>query len=255
MDLQLSGKTALVTGASSGLGRGIAKRMALEGATVIAVARRRSKLESLREEVLAAGGAEPGIIVQDIMADDAIARICQQANELHGQVDILVNCAGASAPFTLDTPDEAWNASMLLNFTRHREISHALLPSMIANKWGRIISITMVLEPGGINGGAVAKAALNHWAKGLSRVVAEHGVTVNCIGPGRVMNGPLIDGDGIFPPDVAKKWIEETSRQIPMGRFGQPDELAVAAAFLASPLASYITGTLVAVDGGFGHSL
>src|SRR6185312_16006199 len=118
MDLQLAGRTALVTGASMGIGRAIAKALAAEGVRVAAVARRHALLDSLAAEITAAGGPAPALIVQDIMAEDAAARLRDAALGPLGAAQILVNCAGGSRRLAVDAPDAAWDEAMTLNFTR-----------------------------------------------------------------------------------------------------------------------------------------
>jgi len=245
MDLKLNGRTALVTGASAGIGRAIVKRLADEGTFVIALARRENELESVASEIESAGNLRPALIVQDLLEMDAIARIQHRIKELGRHVDILINNAGGSGPVSLDTPDELWNQRMLLNYARPRELTHALLPEMKAAKWGRIINITGIGEPLGLNATLPAKAAIHSWSKGLSREVGPHNITVNCIGPGRIVSEQALRH---YTDEMMRTFSQ---REIPLGRFGDADELAVAAAFLASPLAGYITGIVLLVDGGF----
>src|SRR5579885_1268057 len=151
MDLQLNGRTALITGASMGIGRGIALALAAEGARLALVARRRELLEEVAGEIAAKGGARPAVIVQDIMALDAAARIRDQALAALGSVEILVNCAGGSRPLPIDADDARWEEAITLNFTRQRQLAHAILPGMIERKWGRIINITGKSEPDRLN--------------------------------------------------------------------------------------------------------
>src|SRR4029077_19807978 len=120
--------------------------------------------------------------------EGASARIAKAALEGLGSVDILINNAGGSRAFKLDATEEQWEEAMTLNFTRQRQLTHALLDQMIARKWGRIINVTGKSEPEGINGAFCAKAAVHSWAKGLSREVGRHGITVNSIPPGRIMS-------------------------------------------------------------------
>ncbi len=244
MDLQLRGKTALVTGASMGIGRAIARGLAAEGVRLAVLARRSELLETLAEEITAAGGPRPALIVQDILAEDAAARIRDAALAALGQVDILVNNAGGSRPLPIDAPEERWTEALTLNFTRQRQITHALLPQMIAGKWGRIINITGKSEPEGLNAAFAAKAAVHAWAKGLSREVGQHGITVNSIPPGRIMSEQIRRN---YPEDYRKHFAET---EIPVRFWGEPEDLAVMAVFLASPLARYVTGTVIPVDGG-----
>src|SRR6185503_8806571 len=179
MDLSLKGKTALVTGASIGIGRGIAAALAREGARLAIVARRANLLEELAGEIVAAGGTKPVLVVEDIVQEGAPARIAKAALEGLGSVDILINNAGGSRAFKLDATEEQWHEAMTLNFTRQRQLTHVLLGQMIGAKWGRIITMTGKSEPEGINGAFSAKAAVHAWAKGLSREVGKHGITVN----------------------------------------------------------------------------
>jgi 3-oxoacyl-[acyl-carrier protein] reductase len=240
MDLAIRGKTALVTGASMGIGRAIATLFSKEGVRLAVVARRRNLLEELQDKL----GVKLVVIEQDFMKDDAPERIANAALEGLGSVDILVNNAGGSRRFTLEASEEQWNEAMTLNFTRQRQLTHRLLPQMMAKKWGRIVNITGKSEPEGINGAFCAKAAMHSWSKGLSREVGKHGITVNSIPPGRIISEQILRN---YPPEFRKKESEES---IPVGEYGQPEDLANLVLFLASPLARYITGTVIPVDGG-----
>jgi len=244
MDLQLAGKTALVTGASMGIGRGIALALAKEGARIAIVARRGTLLEEIAAEIGAAGGAKPVLVVEDLLADGAPARIAQQAVDGLGSVAILVNNAGGSRPFKIDATDAQWQEALTLNFTRQRQLTHALLEQMMAKKWGRILNITGKSEPDGINGAFCAKAAIHAWAKGLSREVGKQGITVNSLAPGRIMSEQIQRN---YTPEY-RQW--QADNEIPVGRYGEPEDMANLVCFLASPLAGYITGTVIPVDGG-----
>ncbi len=243
MDLDLKSRTAVVSGASIGIGRAIAKALALEGVRVVGVARRRELLDQLAQEVQSAGGVMIPV-TQDIMQDDAAEKLARAAIAELGHVDILVNNAGGSRPLPVDAPDGAWDEAMSLNFTRYRQVTHALLPQMIERRWGRIINITGKSEPEGLNAAFAAKAAVHAWAKGLSREIGKHGITVNSIPPGRIMSEQIRRN---YPEDYRKHFAEE---EIPVGYWGEPEDLAALAVFLASPVARYITGTVIPVDGG-----
>jgi len=240
LDLQISGKTALVTGASAGIGRAIAKALAAEGVRLAVVARRRDLLESLQKEI----GARLVIIACDFMQEDAPQSIANAALAGLKSVDILINNAGGSRKFELDTGEAQWHEAMTLNFTRHRQLTHRLLEQMIGRNWGRIVSITGKSEPEGINGAFCAKAAMHSWSKGLSREVGKHGITVNCIPPGRIISEQILRN---YTPEY-RKWQSE--HEIPAGEYGQPEDLANLVCFLASPKARYITGAVIPVDGG-----
>ena len=240
MDLGIRGKTALVTGASMGIGRGIATALAREGVRLAVVARRRNLLEQLEEEL----GQKLVIIECDLMQENSVEKIASAALDGLGSVDILINNAGGSRKFTLEASEQQWEEALTLNFTRQRQLAHKLLPPMMAKKWGRIVNITGKSEPEGLNGAFAAKAAMHSWAKGLSREVGKHGITVNCIPPGRIMSEQILRN---YPPEYRKKQSEE---EIPVGEYGQPADIANLVCFLVSPLARYITGAVIPVDGG-----
>ena len=245
MNLQLTDKTALVTGASQGIGRAIAKALAAEGAQTCIVARRKNLLDELAAEITAAGGKAPAIVVIDMTEADAPVRLAQAAEKALGKIDILINSAGGSkGAIHVDTPDSAWDESMTLNFVRVRQLTHAVLPGMMQRKWGRIINISGKSEPEYLIAATPTKAAIHAWSKGLSREVGPHGVTVNCIPPGRIMSEQIRRK---YSPEFR---AEQSAKEIPVGRYGEPEELAALAVFLASPVAAYITGAVMPVDGG-----
>ena len=143
MDLQLSGKTALVTGASAGIGRGIAKALAAEGVKTVIAARRQEALEALATEIEAEGNPVPVIIAGDLYEDDASVKLAQMALDAVAHIDILINNAGGSRPFTdLHVDEERWEEAFKLNFHRPRQLADALIDQMIERKFGRIINIT-----------------------------------------------------------------------------------------------------------------
>ncbi len=178
------------------------------------------------------------------MAPDAAQRIRDQAVGALGKVEILVNSAGGSRPLPVDAGEERWEEAMTLNFTRVRQLTQAILPGMIERKWGRIVCITGKSEPEHINAAFAAKAGVHAWAKGLSRDVGRFGITVNSVAPGRIMSEQIRRN---YPPEERERF---SRAEIPVGRYGEPEELAVMAVFLCSPLATYITGTVIPVDGG-----
>lgn len=245
MDLQLKGRCALVTGASQGIGRAIARGLAREGAKVAMVARRKTLLEVLAAEIIAAGGERPAIIDADFYPENASEEVAARALQVLGRVDILINAAGGSRPITFDATKEQWHEGMTLNFWRLRELTHAIVPSMKANKFGRIVNLTGTSEPKILNAAFSAKAAVHVWAKGLSRELAPHNITINSLQPGRIRSEQI---DKRYPTEASRR--EFSQAEIPAGRFGETDEIGNLAIFLASPLAGYITGTVIPVDGG-----
>ncbi|HLH58816.1 MAG TPA: SDR family oxidoreductase [Streptosporangiaceae bacterium] len=244
MDLGISGRTAVVTGASSGIGRAVALALAREGVRLAVTARRADRLRKLAEEIEGDGGAAPVIIECDHLAADAAQRIADAALGGLGTIQILVNNAGGSRAFSLSAPDDAWDEAMTLNFTRHRQITDRLLPPMMESGWGRIVNITGKSEPDGVNGAFCAKAAMHSWAKGLSREVGRSGITVNSVPPGRIMSEQI---ERNYPPEYRQY---QSEHEIPAGEYGQPEDVAALVCFLASPLARYITGAVIPVDGG-----
>jgi 3-oxoacyl-[acyl-carrier protein] reductase len=235
-----------VTGASRGIGRGIAEVMALEGCRVAIVARRARLLEELAAEIAAGGGPQPLIIVEDLTRPGALKAIRERVLAAFGRLDILVNNAGGSRPVQWDATEDEWLEGMRLNFELVRRLTNQFIPAMRAQRFGRIINITGANEPPGVNIASVAKAALHNWAKGLSRELAQDGITINCLPPGRI-NSEQILGRLHPTPENRRAFIEAN---IPIGHFGEPEDMAYLVAFLASPLARYITGEVIHVDGG-----
>lgn len=244
MRLGIADKTALVTGASKGIGRSIALALGAEGVRLAIVARRQKQLEEVAEELTADGATEPLLIEQDLMHEDAPVNIAAAALEGLGSVNIIVNNAGGSRKFELDATEEQWEEAITLNFTRPRQLTHRLLDQMMDRGWGRIINITGKSEPEGINGAFCAKAAMHSWAKGLSREVGKSGLTVNSIPPGRILSEQILRN---YTPEY-REWQSE--HEIPVGEYGEPEDIANLVCFLASPLARYITGAVIPVDGG-----
>jgi 3-oxoacyl-[acyl-carrier protein] reductase len=245
MNLRLEGKTALITGASTGIGRATALALAKEGVSVMVTARREDLLKTLVNQVQSAHKVKAEYFAIDLTQDGAPKKISSWAVQKMSRVDILINNAGGSRPFnSLHVSEESWVEAMALNFERPRQLAESLIDQMISNKWGRVVNVTGKSEPEMVNGAFCAKAALHSWAKGLSRMVGPQNVTVNCISPGH------IDSEQISRLHSAEFRKEQIDRHIPMRRYGQPEDLANLVCFLASDLASYITGALIPVDGG-----
>ena len=246
MDLQLKGRPALVTGASRGIGRGAAKILAAEGCKVAICARRKELLEEVAAEIEADGHERPLIINEDVLPLDAPGKISAQVFDAFGRCDILVNSAGGSRTVPWDSGDEVWDEGMTLNFEAIRRLSMALVHQMREQKYGRIINITGSSEPKGVNVANAAKAALHVWSKGMSRTLGRDGITVNCLPPGRIMSEQIIER--VHPDPQERAAFADT--YIPAGYFGEPEDMGHLIAFLASPLARYINGEIIHVDGG-----
>lgn len=246
MDLKLAGKVALVTGASVGLGRAIAELLANEGCRLAIVARGKDRLAKAADEIALLGHERPLVIAADITQRDAAEGIKAEVLDAFGRLDILVNNAGGSRPFDGLGTREQWDEAMALNFYAGRDLAHAFVPVMQAQQFGRIINLTGSDEPVAMNGGVPPNGATHIWAKALSRVVGKDGITVNSIPPGR-LHSEQIDQKLLPTEEAQRKWVAENC---PVGYIGDPEDLAVLVAFLASPLARYITGQVIHVDGG-----
>jgi len=246
MDLQLDGKVALVTGASVGIGTGIARVLAREGVSLALAARRGELLEALADEIAGETGARPLAIAVDLMDKAAPETVRAAVEGAFGRLDILVNNAGGSRSVAPDAPDAAWDEAMNLKFDMGRRLTTVFLAGMRQRKWGRIVNITGLLEPRGTNAALAACAATHAWAKGLSRDLAADGITVNSVPPGRINSEQILER--LHPTEAdRRRFIAEN---VPIGYFGEPEDIGCLVAFLASPLARYITGTVIPVDGG-----
>jgi len=244
----LEGKVVTITGGGSGIGRGIAIRMAQAGASVVLAGRRTDVLDKVRDEITSLGSnaiAVPTDISNRIDVDKLIRATIAQYSE----IDILVNCAGVGnmAPFTEMTDakrDEVWNT----NIKGTWDCCQAAVPYMIKRKYGRIINISSVTGPMVANAGwtayAASKGAISGFTRALALDLAQYGITVNAICPGWIKRNPTTKGEVIS--DRAKK----LNASIPLGRVGEAEEVGDLAVFLASDGASYITGTETVIDGG-----
>ncbi len=246
MDLLLKNKKCVVTGASQGLGRAIATILASESCDLILVARRKKPLEDVAKLINKKYKKKVFILPLDVTSKNADIKIKKFALKKFGKIDILINSAGGSRPTTWDAPESFWEEGMNLNFTALRKLTTKIIPIMKKNKWGRVINITGSVEPREVNVANAAKSAVHAWAKGLSRVVAKDKITINNVSPGRLNTEQILKRRH---PNI-KERNQFIKKNIPVGYFGDPEDLGNLVVFLCSPLAKYITGELLHVDGG-----
>ena len=242
--IDLSGRIALVTGASRGIGRAIAERLAAQGAHVVAAARGENARAVVDE--IASAGRRAEVAALDVVEPGAAEAAVKAVVEKHGRLDVLVNNAGiARDQLMLRMKRDDWDAVLTTNLTAAFALTQAALKPMIKQRGGRIIAIGSVVGQSGNAGQAnyaASKAGLIGFSKSVALEVASRGITVNVVAPG------LIDTDmtRAITEDARTEW----ESRVPLRRLGTPDDVAAAVCFLASDEASYITGQVVAVNGG-----
>ncbi len=262
MDLGLSGKVALVTGASSGLGLAIARELAAEGAQVAMVARRQAELERHSADISAAAAGRAVFIVGDVGEPGTAARVAGEAERALGPIDILVANAGGPPSTTFaGTTEEQYRAALELNLLASIRLAHACVPGMRARKWGRVIFLTSMAAKQPMQGlllSNTARSGLLGFAKTLATEVARDNVLVNTVLPGHFDTARATELASMRAEregqDVAEL-LRQRTEAIPLGRAGDPRELAAVVAFLASNRATFLTGAAVQVDGGQIQSL
>jgi len=242
--IELSGRVALVTGASRGIGRAIAARLAKQGAVVVAAARGDNASATVQDIVAAGGRAET--IALDVTDPAAVESAVSSAIERHGRIDILVNNAGITRDqLMLRLKRDDWDAVLATNLTSAYMLTQAVLKPMIRQRSGRIVCISSVVGQSGNPGQAnyaASKAGLIGFAKSVALEVASRNITVNVVAPGMIAT----DMTGVLP----EKTRETLVARIPLGRLGEADDVAAAVCFLVSDEAAYITGQVLAVNGG-----
>tara|TARA_R110000850_G_scaffold19988_9_gene59828 strand:+ start:3083 stop:3853 length:771 start_codon:yes stop_codon:yes gene_type:complete len=243
----LTGKSAVITGGSRGLGKAMARGFAEHGADVLICSRSEAELQGAASEIGKGLDVTVHHLVADLSVREDTDKLAAKALEIFGTVDILVNNAGVNVPQPIDEiEDEVWDRVVEINLTSIMRLTRALVPQMKAQKWGRVIHISSVLGVGSKparNAYSATKSALLGLAKASALDLGPHGVTVNCIGP-----GPFLTDMPMSLLSEAEK--QEFSNVTALNRWGQPRELAGPAILLASEAGSYITGEMLLVDGG-----
>ena len=243
----LSGKVALVTGGSKGLGKAMARAFAEAGADLVISSRHEDELRAAAAEIADGTSARVEYLVADMTKRDDVKRLTDTALTRMGRVDILVNNAGSNTPQAIDAiTDEAWDRLVELNLSSCMAATRALVPQMKERRWGRIIHISSIMglvSKEGRNVYSATKSALIGLARASALDLGPFGITVNCIAPGPFLTDlPL----SVF----SKEQIQAIADRTALGRWGEPRELAGVALLLASDAGSYITGATIVVDGG-----
>lgn len=257
MDLGLTGKRALVTAASRGLGRASALALAAEGASVAVAGRNPDAMQALVAELRAAGAAEAMAVRMDLARGETLAPAVDEVAARLGGLDIFVGNTGgpASGPF-LDFPRAAWQQSLDETLLAMVDLCHAVLPHMRPRRWGRIIFVTTVgvkvVQPNMVLSDSL-RLAIVGLAKSLSIEFAHEGILVNCLCPGPFATDRMTDlvsateaRDGQGRAAAESVWLEE----VPVGHFGRPEDFGAMVAMLASERSGFTTGVAIALDGG-----
>jgi NAD(P)-dependent dehydrogenase (short-subunit alcohol dehydrogenase family) len=244
----LSGKVALVTGGSKGLGQAMARGFVEAGADVVISSRHEDELKTSLKEILKGTNRQGVYVVADMGQRDDVRRLADTALREMGRVDILVNNAGTNVPQTIDTiTDEDWDRVMEINLSSIMVLTRALVPQMKERNWGRIIHISSIMgivSKSGRNGYSATKSALIGFAKASALDLGTFNITVNCLAPGPF----LTDLPGkLLSPEEKANFASMTA----LNRWGDPKELVGPALLLASDAGSYITGETLVVDGGY----
>ena len=243
--MSLSGKIALVTGASQGIGRTCALKLAAHGATVVAAARSQEKLDEVVKEITAAGGKASAFAL-DVANEDQIKTVFKEAITQLGKIDILVNNAGITKDTLIMRMKRAdWDSVIQTNLTGAYFCTQAVISSMLKQRWGRVVNISSVFGQMGQAGQAnyaASKAGLIGFTMAMAREVASRNITVNAVAPGYIETA-MTEG-------LAEELKSKVNEMIPLGRAGTDMEVAHAVRFLASEEASYITGHVLMVNGG-----
>ena len=256
MSNELSGKVAVITGGSRGIGRAIAKALAAQGAQTVLSAKSEANLKKTAEEIAATKAPKPTICAADLGTAEGCKALFEHVKKAHGRCDILINSAGATkAGNFLEQPDEIWMDGFALKFFGAVRMSRLLWPMLSAAE-GKIINIdggmARTPNPGNLIGSAV-NSAMASFSKGLSGLGIRDGVNVNTIHPGRTetdRNADLVKQQATAEGKTVEQVAAETAKKAGVRRLGQPEDIAALAVFLVSPAASHIQGASISVDGG-----
>jgi 3-oxoacyl-[acyl-carrier protein] reductase len=262
MDLGIKGKVALVAASSRGLGKAVAEELANEGVSLILTARGDEVLQKTCQEIREKTGVSVLGISADLSKTADTERLYREATKQFGRLDILVTNVGGPPAGTFENLSrESWESATSLLLTSVLDLTRTVLPSMKEQKWGRILNITSIAAKQPVANLILSnslRAAVTGFAKTLADEVAPYGITVNNILPGYTRTERVVHlaetiaaNEGIPPEEALSRWEKE----IPMKRLGEPKEFAALAAFLVSERASYVTGSSIAVDGGWIRSI
>ncbi|MBI2218562.1 MAG: SDR family oxidoreductase [Candidatus Rokubacteria bacterium] len=253
MDLGLTGKTALVTAASKGMGKACALGLAAEGARVVVCARTEADVNAAADEIRAKTGAEVLALRADVTRADDVERLVARAQDRFGAIDVLVaNCGGPPRGGLEQFTDEQWHQAFDVAVLSTVRLIRAVVPGMRGRRWGRILTIqsTSVKQPvDGLLLSNAVRPGIAGLVKTLSTDLGKDGITINAVLPGRIMTDRFLSGarQAGVPVD---EYVARSSQDIPLGRVGTPEEFANVVVFLASERASYVTGVAMQVDGG-----
>lgn len=244
----LTGRAALITGGSKGLGKAMARGLAQAGADIFISSRNESELKAALDDILPGTGRQGGYFAADMTKRDEVKKLARMALEKMGRVDILINNAGVNIPQPIEgVTDEAWDQVLETNLTSVMALTRALVPQMRSRKWGRIIHISSVMafvSKEKRNAYSASKAALIGMTHASSLELGQDGVTVNCIAPGPF----LTDMPGKI---LSAEEKAEFARTTALNRWADPNEMIGPALMLASEAGSYVTGQVLVVDGGY----